>query len=109
MRSREAARAPWSSTPSAMTATSMPLSVWRTWYSATFGVLTNDRPDYQRVNGDGSVPERLVGASFDGGVQVRIAVGGAADEAVGELVADQRLGVVVQVGEKHLGRRRAVG
>jgi hypothetical protein len=40
MRSSEAARAPWSSAPSAMIATSMPLSVWRTWYSATFGTLT---------------------------------------------------------------------
>src|SRR5690349_2905154 len=40
IRSSEAASAPWSSAPSAMIATSMPLSVWRTWYSATFGALT---------------------------------------------------------------------
>src|SRR5580704_2717221 len=32
--------AAWSSVPSATTATSMPRSVWRTWYSTAFGVLT---------------------------------------------------------------------
>jgi hypothetical protein len=30
-----------------------------------------------------------------------------ADDAVGEFVVDKRLGVVVQVGQEHLGRCRA--
>ncbi|MGB0092542.1 MAG: hypothetical protein WBP81_08410 [Solirubrobacteraceae bacterium] len=58
-----------------------------------------------RVDVDVLVAEHLVGASLNVGLEVAV-VGsvGLADEDVGELIADQRLDEVVEVGQEHLGR-----
>src|SRR5580698_1822566 len=47
--------------------------------------LDHDCAYDERVDGDSTVAEYLIRASFDGGVQVGVAGGGVADEAVGEL------------------------
>jgi hypothetical protein len=64
--------------------------------------------DYERVDWDVSVVEHVVGASLDGGAHRAAEGGRVTDEAVGQLVADHRLGVVVEVGNQCLGRRDAL-
>ena len=69
--------------------------------------LYHDCAYHERVDGGGFCSGISRRRSFDGGAQVRVGDGGVADDAVGEFVVDKRLGVVVQVGQEHLGRCRA--
>jgi hypothetical protein len=63
-------------------------------------VLERDRSpdhngsDYERVDSDLAVVEHVVGASLGGRAHHSVAGGWVADEAVGQFVTDQRLGVV---------------
>ena len=96
--SRSAARSsPWSATA----VTSIPVDVWRTWYSSTSGDRTHDRPDHQRVDGHLAVAEALVGAAVNPGAQEAVLRRGRLlHEGVGELVADERLDPVAQVRDE---------
>ncbi len=66
------------------------------------------RPDDEGVHDDAVVPEPVVVPALDGDERMPV-VGtvGLADEAVGELVADERLHGVDEVGDEDLGRGRA--
>jgi hypothetical protein len=60
------------------------------------------------VDHDVAVAQQVVGAALDRHAEVAVPGGvGLLDEAVGQLVADQRLGRVDQVGDQRLGRGRA--
>src|SRR4051812_35462206 len=106
--SRAAASAVRSSSRSSTTATSAPPSVWRTSYSRTGGDLTITVRIASGLHLDAAVSERVIGSSFSGRSQVTVVGGiGVANESVRELVADQRLGEVVEVGHQYFGRCRA--
>jgi hypothetical protein len=67
------------------------------------------RGQRERMHGGGPVAEDVVGASLDAGAQEAAHARHGRGKPVGELVTDQRLGEVVQVGDQHAGGRRAVG
>ena len=66
--------------------------------------------DHVVADGHAAVAEYLIGPPVDAGAQPAGARGAfRRGEPVGELVAHQRLGEVVQVGHQHLGRGRPGG
>jgi hypothetical protein len=71
------------------------------------GRADQDAADDRRVHDQPTVVEEVVGAALDSDPQVAVVVGvGLGDEAVGQLVADQRLGQVDEVDDQDLGRGR---
>src|SRR5436305_12682684 len=65
---------------------------------------TDDERVYARLG----VPEQVVGPPLHAGAQRAAFARTGRGEAVGQLVADDRLGQVVQVGDQDLGRGQAV-
>src|SRR3954466_4204653 len=106
--SRVAASAVRASSRSRTTATSAPALGLADLVFAYRGRFDHHGADRERVHLDAAVSEGVVGSSFSGRSQVTVVGGtGVANQSVRELVADQRLGEVVEVGHQCFGRCRA--